>query len=250
MALKSKITDKAEFDKLADVLKAEYKEENGVYLLQSDDANELRTAKDREAERARTAEAERDRLKAEKADAEKAIQDAKDEAARKAGDVTSIEESYKGKLATQKSEHDAEVKRLKSQIEDLTIGVASTGMAAEISIAPDLMEPIIRKRLKLETDGDKAVVRVLDAEGKASALSLDDLKKEFTSNPKYATVIKGSDASGGGAHGNNPGGGALPTGKKFSSLTLTERTALHAKEPAKFNQYVEQSRKGVDPVVA
>ena len=42
---------------------------------------------------------------------------------------------------------------------------------------------------------------VIGQDGKPSALTIDELKAEFTSNPAFAPVIAGSKATGGGASG-------------------------------------------------
>lgn len=234
MALKSKIT-KAEHSALSAELQAIYTvNPNNAeeFFLDAEDAKELRAANERnkaEADEAKRKLAEAD---AEKAKAAKAEQDAKDELARKAGDIAAIEKSWEAKVIAAKDEAKAEIAKLKKQIEDLTINVKVTALAGEISTVPELIEPLIRNRLKLELDGETAVIRVLDADGKASALSLDDLKKEFVANPKYASIIKANSASGGGAGPNAPGGGA---DKKFQDLTEQERVDWHKRDPNGFN---------------
>lgn len=229
MALKSKITDKAEFDKLADVLKAEYKEENGVWLLQSDDAEELRTAKVREKERADKAEAEAKALKKAAEDAEaarlKAEEDAKAEAARKSGDIATLEKSWEAKVIAAREEGKAEVTKLRGMLENLLVDSEARNLANEISISPSLLTPIIKARLRAELDGDTPITRVLDANGKPSAMNIAELKQELVANKEFAAIIKGSNGSGGGAGGNNSGGGAA--GKKITEMTEAERIAHH-----------------------
>ncbi len=233
MALKGKIT-KAEHSALSTELQAIYTvNPNNAeeYFLDAEDAKELRAANDRN--KAEADEAKR-LLKVaedkEKAEAKKA-QDAADDLARKNKDVEAIEASWAKKVKDAEEAKDVEIKKLKKQIEDLTINVKVTALAAEISTVPELIEPLIKNRLKLELDGETAVIRVLDADGKASALNLDDLKKEFVANPKYASIIKANSASGGGAGPHGSGGGA---GKKFQDLTEQERVDWHKRNPAEF----------------
>lgn len=245
MALKSKITDKAEFDKLSDVLKAEYKEEGGVWLLQSDEATELRAAKDREVQARKDAETERDKLKQEKADAEaarvKAEQDAAEAAARKSGDITTLEKSWQKKyddaLAIEKARGD----RLEGLLRNAVIDGRAESLAAEISLVPELLAPVIAKRLSPDFTGDKAIVRVLDANGQPSAANFDDLKKELLENKSYASIIRGSNGSGSGASGGGSGGGAA--GKKISDMTEKERVELHRANPALYRE--QAAREGL-----
>jgi hypothetical protein len=233
--LKSRLT-KAEFDALPDALKEYYKAEGDVYLLQSDDAAELRAAKDREAEARRDAEAERDRLKAEKAEAERVAREAADEAARerakKDGDISALETSWQAKVDAAKNEGKAEADKLRNMLTDLLVDKEALRIANEISTSPKLIEPHIRKRLKAELDGDKPKTRVLDAAGEPSALSLEELQQEFVANADFAAIIKGSDASGGGANGKHSGGGAAT--KKISEMNQAERVALHKANPEAF----------------
>jgi hypothetical protein len=80
-------------------------------------------------------------------------------------------------------------------------------IAAQISTTPKAMERLIRDRLTIEEDGDEYVVRVLDADGKPSALSVAELQKEIVSDKALSGIIKGSQASGGGAEKGGQGGG-------------------------------------------
>lgn len=233
MALKTKITA-AEHAALADNLKSEYKLVGTDYLLETDDLTELRNAKDREVQARKDAEAERDRLKAEKDAADAEVQAAKDEAARKKGDVAAIETSWQAKLEAAKVEGEAKAAKLQTQLDNLLVANKAKDIANEISTTPDLIEPLIAARLKAETEGDVAITRVLDANGKPSAMSLDDLKKEFIANPRFAVIIKGSGGQGGGAGADLPGGGA-PGAKKISEMTFAERTAAYNADPAAFN---------------
>ena len=234
--LKSKIT-KAEYDALSDALKAVYKLEGDVALLQSDDAAELRAAKDREAQRARTAEEERDRLKQEKATAEAAAAAAAEEAARekakKAGDITALETSWQGKVDAANQRGD----KLENQLKTLLVSNEAIKLANEISVSPSLLIPVIERRLQADLSGEKPITRVIDGNGAPSAFNLDDLKKELVANKEFAAIIKGSNASGGGANGNNSGGGA--TDKKIKDMTEAEKVAFHRANP---DAYKAQAR--------
>lgn len=94
---------------------------------------------------------------------------------------------------------------------------------------PGLMVDQFSKRLSVEEIDGNPVVRVLDAEGKASALSLDELKKEFLDNKDYSTIIKTNAGSGGGA--TNLGGGGGASQKKIAEMTPKEEANFERDNP-------------------
>ena len=210
MALKRKI-DKATFDALSDVLKAEYKENpsrKGEYILDTDgdeDADAAKRARDHEKKRA-------DELAAKLAEIETAKKTAEEEAARSSGNVAALEASWKEKLATAEKARKDEMARLNAMLRASHIDAVAEGMAAEISEAPKLLAPLIKARLDMDMTGETPLTRVLDATGKPSASSLNELKAEFLANKEYAAIMRATNASGGGA--GNPsrlpplGGGA------------------------------------------
>lgn len=241
MTLKGKL-NKAEFAALSAELQAVYTvNPNNAeeYFLDAEDAKELRAANQRNKEEADEAKRLLKIADDEKKAEAKKAQDAADELARKAGDLVSIEKSWEGKVAAAKAEGETTIKNLKKQIENLTINSEATKIAAEISTVPDLVEPLIRARLSLDTEGENAIIRVLGADGKASALNFDDLKKEFVANPKYAAIMKAGEGTGGGAGSNPPGGGA---GKDFNTLTTQERNEWYQRDPTGFQRASEANR--------
>lgn len=232
MALKSKLT-KAEFDALPDVLKEHYKASGDSYLLDSDDAAELRRAKEREVEQTRLEKERADRLQAE-LDAEKeAKRVAAEEAAKKAKDIPAIEASWASKVEAAKAEAQRAVDALKTKLNNLLVKSKAEALANKISTAPSLLAPVIAARLQAETDGDEAKTRVLDATGKVSAMTLEDLEKEIVANAEYAAIIRGTNANGGGAGSGGSGGGA---GKAFKDMSEAERVALYRSNPTEFKR--------------
>nr|AYD82583.1 putative scaffold protein [Achromobacter phage vB_Ade_ART] len=185
--------------------------------------------------------AEEHRTKAEAKNRE--LQDKLDEMHRGAipkGDVEALEASWSGKLteATTKAK-DRETKLL-NQVHSLTIGHTASKIATEISTAPELMRPEIEKRLQVEeTEDGRAIVRVKDAAGKPSAMTLDDLKAEIKADARFAPVIIGGKASGGGANGAHNGG--IPNGKSPSEMTEGERIELYKRDPEAFARAFGQS---------
>lgn len=139
----------------------------------------------------------------EKADAKEAARKAADEAARKSGDVEALERSWQEKLNTAVTAKDSELAGYRSMVESMTSGQAAYKMAAELAIpgSADVLLPHIQARLQTEIKDGKAVVRVLDKDGKPSAMTIDELKKEIEDNKAFAPLIVGSKASGDGKPG-------------------------------------------------
>lgn len=240
--LKQKI-DKAAFDALKPDVQAEYKvnpSNAAEYVLDTEEAREAIAARDREKARADALQAQIDGINEKLTKAEKDKQDLADEAARKKGDTTALDASWQKKLDDANAAADVKITKLNDQLKALLVKAEARKLAAEISTVPDLLAPAIEARLSADLTGDLPITRVLDAAGKPSASSIDELRKEFVANPNYAAIIKANDASGGGAGGGSGGGGA--PGKKFSQLTETERVALSRANPAEYKRLSDAHR--------
>lgn len=241
MTLKSKIT-KTEHALLSSELQAAYKINPAnaeEYLIDTDDADELRNAKKREKDRADALQAELDTSKAKEAAEAKKLEDAALELAKKNGDISALETSWKQKVADAVEAGKTEAKKLKDALNNLLVKNTAKDIANEICTVPDLIEDKIAARLQVELTDDLPITRVLDAMGKPSASNLDDLKKEFVANPKYAAIIKANDASGGGAGSEKPGGGATV---KLSDMNEAQRVALAKSDPTRFENLVAADR--------
>lgn len=235
MALKRKI-DKAAFDKLSAEIKAEYVEKDGEYVLDvdgddgGDDVGALRRAKDREVQARKVAE-----KRAREAEDKLAELDTSD--ARKRGDIEALEKSWKDKHDTTVAEYDAKLKTKDAFISTSLIDNVAAQLAGEISTSPKLLLPHIKARLVADLDGDTPATKVLDANGKPSALSLDDLRKEFVDNKEFASIIRASKASGGSAPDKGQttrlGGATQTPGEKPVSLASLNAKDLAAQIAAK-----------------
>ena len=157
---------------------------------------------------------------------EEAAQKAAEEAAAKSGDVESLAKSWQDKLTKREQELLAEVKQRDSRLMDLTVNATASNIANELAVqgSAGVLSKLVRERLRYE-DGK---VTVLDAEGKPSALTVDELKKEIADDPALAPLIAGSRASGGGASGAKGGGAA----KTWDQLSGMERVELRRNNPA------------------
>lgn len=192
MALLRKIAKEA-FEKLNDVLKAEYKEKDGSYFLDTDDASELERALAREKARA-------DKAAADLTDVTKERDELTASAGDKHKDIKTLEESWKTKVATVEKEKGERITKLETQMRNSAIESEAMRLASEISTSPKLLLPHIKARLSIDLEGDAPTVKVLDAAGKLSASSVDDLRQEFVANKDFASIIVGSKASGSNAN--------------------------------------------------
>ncbi|MEG0968851.1 MAG: hypothetical protein RSG92_26130 [Pseudomonas sp.] len=164
-------------------------------------------------------------------DAEEQARLEREEALRKSGNVEELEKSWSEKYSRREAELTGTLENeratLQGQIRDLTVGRTATEIATTLAIpgSAKALLPHIERRLSVEQRDGKPTVVVLDAAGKLSAATLDELKAEFTSDPAFGPLIAGSKASGGGAGGAGKGGGAA---KGNIGGTKEERTAAIA----------------------
>ena len=232
MKRKLKLT-KEEWEKLEDeAAKSLYVVDGDAYKIDIDDveiAAELRRAKDREQARANEAEKKAKDLQVQY-DELKALPPGD---RHKSEDLTNIEKSWSTKLETAKKESDATIAKLKTQLEKVMVQGAVDAMAAEIFLKPQRDARLLAERVYIDYDGDTPIVRVRDKDGKASALTLADLKKETLDNKEFEDILIGSKASGSGGAGGNHGGGAS---KKASEYSEQERVALFNSNPTKFHE--------------
>lgn len=171
-----------------------------------------------------------------KRDQEKAAEAAEEakKAAAKAGDVKALEESWQAKYDKREAELLEKVGSLEGNVAKLTSGQAASTIAGELAVegSAKALLPHISGRLTTEyVDGDP-VVRVLDADGKPSAASLDDLKAELKADKALAPLIVGSKASGAGGSDNSAAGGGVTIKKAdFDAKTAKERAKFMKDNP-------------------
>lgn len=128
--------------------------------------------------------------------------------------LDALEKSYNQKLKATTDAAAAEKTKLEGGLAKHLVGSVAASLAGEISTAPSLLLPHITSRLAVGFDADgNAVTKVVGADGLPSALTVDDLKKEFVAKKEFAPIIKAGNGSGGGAPNNSTGGGAPGAGK-------------------------------------
>lgn len=221
----------------ADVAK-EYKEVDGQFVLDitGDDLSPLVNAKAREKE-------EHQKTKEKLTKAENDLLEMRRGAVSK-DDLAAIEESYKTKATEADTKHKEDLKTLNRRLDAATRTAAAIKIANELSDSPALMLPYITKRLSVEfgEDGDEAIIRVKGADGKPSALTLDDLKKELVANADLAAIIRGSKGTGS-AHttGQQPKpSDTSGAGKALKDMNDIERTEFWKRDPEGFKKAVAE----------
>ena len=251
MKLKRKIQQEA-FDALSEAFQALYTKKGEEYILEvegdegnDDEGNDnetaaelerLRTKLSIEREHRKNAEKERDRLRQEEADRQKQKQKDDDDDARNRGDIDALEKSWQARLASREAELTGEIEKHQAAMQRLLVDNVAQGIASRLADpdSQELLIPFITKRLKVEFEGEEPKTRVIDAEGKPSALTIQDLEKEIAGDKRFARVIIAGKGSGGGGRGNQDMGGAPD--KKPSEMTEQELIDWQKRDPAGFRK--------------
>lgn len=220
----------ASLDDVDESLRNLYEEKDGEFVLkvaglpEVEDVSGLKAnyarlmdEKKEQQRLAREAQAEKDRLA--------------EEAARKTGDIATLEASWQAKFQEREAQLLAEAKSHQDKVLKLTVGSEAQKLAQKLAVqgSSDVLLPHIKHRLYLKDDGS---VGVLDSQGGLSAATIDDLEKEFRSNAAFKPLLAADCGSGGGATGGF-GGGAV---KKREDYTEQEMREMLDREPAKFKQ--------------
>ena len=173
-----------------------------------------------------------DELLGEKKEAKRKADEAAAEAARKNGDLEAIENSWKEKYANRENELNEQLKAHQQRIYGLTVGQQATELASKLAVtgSASVLLPHIQNRITLDENNS---IRVLDMQGKPSAMTIDELAIEFRNNPAFKPLIAANPSSGGGASSGSFGGGAA---KKPSEYTEQERRELKSANPELFKQ--------------
>lgn len=219
MAIKRKIS-KEDFDKLPEILKAEYQEKDGAYTLILDGDDEIRRAKDHEVNAHKET---KDRLKA----LQEQLDSLKDNKSRESGDVKALEESWRNKMAERESELSGQINKLQGSIVTTMRDSVLTDLASKL-VKPEasrLFKKSLEDRLQVDLTGDAPSVRILDNKGQLSAMTISDLEKEIVASPEYSTIIVASKASGGAgtkASGSGAAQGDKPILAKLTPAELVQ----------------------------
>ena len=226
-------------DGLSDELKALYdqKADGKFHLkLEDDDAEPLRRAKEHEVGLRQIAERDLASARAELQTALAEVNKLKEDAGK---DKNQLREQLQAEYAEKERKiieaHQKETEALTATVKKVYVDDVAFKIANDITDVPDLLLPLIEKRLQVEIIDGKPVTRVLKENGEASTMTPDELKTEYSQNKKFERIIRGSNASGGGASGGHGGSGAP---KKLKDMGDEERAAWHARDPEGFQRAV------------
>ena len=228
MALKKKLS-KEEHSKLSEHLKAEYIEDGEGFRLDLDgeeDTGALKRAKDREKELRQQAEA---KLR----EAQEQLDALGTDDARKKGDIQTLEKSWQKKLEDQKTEYESKLGKLVNHTKTQLVDNVAQQIASKISTAPGLILPHIKARLSADFEGDSPVTRVLDKDGKPSAMKIEELQAEFVANKEFSAIIVASKGTG--SAGNN-------LTNNGSAATNSNNLDLAAMNPAQLAEHLKAAR--------
>lgn len=173
------------------------------------------------------------KAKAERKAAEEAARNEAEELAAKKGDYESLLKTAQERQA----ETEAQLEALRKSMADEKRKAEGTKLSATLAEGDNvaLLAEFVTRRLRVDEDGS---VKVTDQDGNLTVSSLEDLGKEFSSDPRYASLLKGNQASGGGAAGGAGGGGA-------TDKTLT-RGEFESMDPAAQMKHIHSGGQVVD----
>lgn len=248
--MKLKIS-KEDYAKLDPVIQKLYNEaDDGSFTLEvegTEDTGALKRAKDHEKKlrqeaekKAREVQEQFDALQQEIADAKEA------EAAKKGkgkdGETEALIKSWEAKLAKREKELTAQLEQLQGTLKNSAIDSLARKMATDLAGEnAEIILPHIRGRVQVDIVDGKPVTKILDGEGSPSALTPEELQKEFLSNTKFAAIVVGSKGSGGGAGGGRKGSGGAT--KKLADMTATEEAKFANENPKEYEQLLASEQR-------
>jgi hypothetical protein len=148
----------------------------------------------------------------------------------KADDLKTLDEKWGKKLSDAKEASAANLAKRDAVIHKFLVLDAARAIVAKMGPAePEYTEvilPHVVRRLTVEYVGDDARTRVLDADGKPSADTVEELAEHFRVDKRFAPLLTGTRARGGSAAG--AGQASSAQGKiDLSKATLEEKTAYY-----------------------
>jgi len=147
------------------------------------------------------------------------------EKAKKNGDFEQLLKSSE----QQRKDLEDRLTALNSRVGSERTRTESMKLAAELADGTnaELLSEFISKRIKYTDDG----IKVLDSNGDLTVSSLEDLKREFESNDRFKSLLRGNKSSGGGASGDGGGASGKMTIERssFDKMDTTQRAEFMKK---------------------
>ena len=266
MPLTAKIDAEA-FEALDDSIKALYTEQDGDYVLQVEglvpedqieDTAGLKSALQKEREKARKEEKARKALEGkisgidldkynELLDAEATAEEKK---LQQAGEWDKIKEQMKEAHATEIGSKDAEIARLRGELEREKIDSKVVAAISKADGNVELLTPHVRSRLQLDPDTLEMVV--LDTDGKTpkvdgdgNPVNIETLVGEMRDQPTFAGAFKAPEQSGSGSDpqkgGDGPSGnnGGKPKSEAKPRSQMTDREKIDYQKEHGLDAFME-----------
>lgn len=191
--MKFKIS-KAEWEKLSDEQKALYAAKGDDYQMTIEGLPDF----DGMQTKLNTLLDETKQAKKDKADAEARAKAEAEEAARKNGNVEALEKSWGEKLAQAEAVSKAQLARYHEQVSKLMVTNEAQALSSKLfGKNAALLQHHVVGRLALEQgENGEFKTRVLDKDGKVSALTLADLEKEFSGREDFKPLLVTTKATG------------------------------------------------------
>lgn len=217
MTLKYQLTAE-EFAQLDEAKQALYVQQGEVYICQIEGLPDVSGLKRKNEELLAEKRASDERRRA----AEEEARRQAEEKARAEGNYQQLFESSQAELERERSS----LVELRRSIEQRDINLAATRVATAIADGSnaEILTEFIARRLKVA----EGQVRITDESGNLTVSTLADLQKEFETSPRYASLVRGSQAGGGGAA---PKSGDRVT-KTWEQLSGMEKVELRRTNPA------------------
>jgi ABC-type transporter Mla subunit MlaD len=173
------------------------------------------------------------KVKLSKKELEDAAEKARMDAAVKTSDIDSLRSSYEEKL----SKLSGEIAKYNDERKTNSLSTVANSFVQEHIVDDAFSREAMSKEFSKRLDLRDGELVVLDPQGNLTALTVDDLKSEFLNNSKYAKMITGSKASGGGAtKGSDKIPGAGGTKKSLSEIAISDKAGRLAAIRAKLNK--------------
>lgn len=137
-------------------------------------------------------------------DAEEAARIEQQEKLKAKGDFEQLHKSAMAELEKERELHN----KLRSSVANKEVENAALKISADLAEGENvgLLAEFVTKRLKHTEEG----IKVTNESGELTVSTLDDLKKTFSEDPKFASLLKGRKSSGGGALGGDKSGSGAP----------------------------------------
>lgn len=151
----------------------------------------------------------------------------------KADDLAKLDEKWGTKLKKANDEAATEIAKRDAALQKVLVTDRARAIIANLKPAEpeyvDVLLPFVVQRLGVEMLSDGARTRVLDADGKPSADTIEELTQQFAVDKRFSPLLTGSKATGGSANGGNgkSGNGSAPAKIDLSKATIAEKEAYY-----------------------